>query len=51
MAFGLTGACCLPNGNCTEDISMRDCEAQSGTYQGDDSTCTPDSCVRGVPFR
>ena len=39
-----TGACCLPDGSCTDDITPGDCEAVLGTYQGDDVRCSSVSC-------
>lgn len=33
------GACCLPDGTCVDGVSQLACEAQGGTYQGDDSAC------------
>ncbi len=39
----VTGACCLPNGSCTE-VSSSDCTAQGGTYQGDNTTCGQTNC-------
>jgi len=35
----VAGACCLPDGTCVNDMAQTDCEAQGGTYQGDDSRC------------
>jgi hypothetical protein len=38
------GACCLPNGTCDITTSTN-CQAQSGQYQGDGSTCaSPTNC-------
>lgn len=34
-----TGACCLPDGTCLNELSQEECEAQEGTYQGDDTRC------------
>ncbi len=39
----LTGACCLPGGNCSV-LTPAECAAQSGSYQGDSTTCTPNPC-------
>ncbi len=39
-----TGACCLITGTCQEEISENACNAASGTYQGNDTVCTPDLC-------
>ncbi|GJM25172.1 MAG: hypothetical protein DHS20C16_15870 [Phycisphaerae bacterium] len=37
------GACCIAD-NC-QILSAADCDSQSGTYQGDDTSCTPDPCA------
>ncbi len=35
-----TGACCLPDTSCTEDVTQEACESDlSGTYLGDNSVC------------
>ena len=38
-----TGACCT-EGECTDDVTAADCESGGGVYQGDGSTCGPESC-------
>jgi spore coat protein A len=38
-----SGACCLTNGDCVI-LSAANCAAQSGTYQGDATTCSPNPC-------
>ena len=38
-AFGVVGACCLPNGNCQESITEAECAVLGGTHQGENSTC------------
>ena len=38
-----TGACCLSNGSCLQ-VSLKDCQAQSGTYNGDGSSCGTVNC-------
>ncbi len=42
----LTGACCIPDqiGTCLPDQTSAGCAGQGGTYQGDNSTCTPGLC-------
>jgi spore coat protein A len=42
-AGGQTGACCLPGDTCVVTTAF-DCTAQGGTYQGDNTVCTPDPC-------
>jgi spore coat protein A len=37
------GACCLPDGSC-DSLSAVACAAAGGTYQGDDTACTPSPC-------
>ncbi len=39
-----TGACCLPDGSCADDLTAGECAAQGGLYQGDDSDCSMVSC-------
>ncbi|MHC4947146.1 MAG: hypothetical protein ACYTG1_02635 [Planctomycetota bacterium] len=39
-----TGACCFTDGSCTDALSVTDCVAQGGTYQGDLSTCATVTC-------
>ncbi len=38
-----TGACCIGDGTCTVE-TLGDCSALGGTYQGDGTDCTPNSC-------
>lgn len=38
------GACCLPNGSCSV-MFQTDCTAQSGTFQGENTTCVGVNCV------
>lgn len=40
-----TGACCLPNGTCVDDISTIDCVQQGGTFRGANSVCGTSTCV------
>lgn len=35
-----TGACCNPNGACTDDLTEADCLAAGGVFQGANVTCT-----------
>ncbi len=37
------GACCLPNGNC-DFLTQQECQAQGGTYLGDDVPCGIGAC-------
>ncbi len=37
------GACCLPSGAC-QVTTIANCQSQSGTYQGDNTTCQQVSC-------
>jgi hypothetical protein len=39
------GACCLWDGECLPYLPQADCLAQSGEWQGEDSTCDPNPCV------
>jgi len=38
-AFGVPGACCLPDATCQEPITQAECAALGGTHQGDASIC------------
>ncbi len=40
---GTIGACCLPDGSCTE-LTAGQCSAQSGTFQGDNVICADVDC-------
>jgi len=40
----ILGACCLGDGAC-QVFSVTLCEAFSGTYLGDGTTCTPEACL------
>lgn len=40
----VVGACCLPSDSCVVTTEA-DCLLQSGTYQGDATSCAPDPCV------
>lgn len=41
------GACCLPQG--CQQMYSGDCAANGGTYQGDNSQCTPTTCLPTGP--
>ncbi|MCC7143882.1 MAG: hypothetical protein IT349_17425, partial [Candidatus Eisenbacteria bacterium] len=43
-----TGACCLADGSCVI-ASAADCATASGTYQGDNTACTPNPCPPPIP--
>jgi len=38
------GACCLPNGTCTDSQQAADCAKFGGTYEGDGTTCGSSNC-------
>ena len=44
----LTGACCLPDGTCQDDLTAAECAALDGTYQGDLVTCETVNCPEPV---
>jgi spore coat protein A len=44
---GATGACCLPADDC-EVLTQAQCESLGGTYQGNNTPCTPDPCAETV---
>jgi spore coat protein A len=39
----ITGACCFSGGNC-QVRTAAECAAQGGSYQGDDTPCSPNPC-------
>ncbi len=39
-----TGACCLPNGTCIDGVTISQCLAQSGLFQGAGTLCSGVSC-------
>jgi hypothetical protein len=43
-----TGACCLAGGICTI-LTQANCGTQGGTYQGDNTSCTPNPCPQPPP--
>jgi hypothetical protein len=38
------GACCNPDGSCTDDVPETDCTAGGGAFQGNDSLCSQVTC-------
>jgi spore coat protein A len=40
-----TGACCMPDGTC-DLLTRGECDAQSGIYGGDNSTCAQQVCLQ-----
>jgi len=42
-----TGACCAADDTCSI-MTQTDCVSAGGTYQGDDTTCTPNPCAAAV---
>jgi spore coat protein A len=50
LSPGASGACCLPNGSCIE-VAQTVCAAQSGTWQGANTTCSMVSCsIQLTPY-
>ncbi|MEK6644012.1 MAG: multicopper oxidase domain-containing protein [Planctomycetota bacterium] len=41
----INGACCLGDGSC-QVLTQSNCTSQSGTYQGNGTTCTPNPCMQ-----
>lgn len=39
-----TGACCVASGSCFNGLTAAQCQAQSGTYQGDNTNCSSINC-------
>jgi hypothetical protein len=48
-AWGQFGACCLPDGGCSETTSTLCTNFASGSFQGAGSSCTPDPCGACCP--
>ena len=42
--LGVSGACCLTDGACTDPITESVCVAAGGVYQGDNTTCVSFEC-------
>jgi hypothetical protein len=40
----VTGACCLEDGSCEDELQSSSCDDLDGTYQGDDSMCANVDC-------
>ncbi|MCP3905793.1 MAG: DUF11 domain-containing protein [Planctomycetes bacterium] len=40
-----TGACCLPDPACIDDVTDIDCHAQGGMFLGPDTGCSAETCV------
>jgi len=38
------GSCCLDNGNCSDNISSKDCFSLGGKYMGDNTNCSSSNC-------
>jgi LPXTG-motif cell wall-anchored protein len=46
---GCVGACCHPDGTCSDNITQAECEDQGGTYMGDGTDCAQVDCVAAIP--
>jgi len=42
--LGISGACCLNSGQCVP-VSLEECDAQEGLYQGAGTSCDPNPCL------
>lgn len=42
------GACCLPDGSCTDGVSPEACALLGGVFQGNDTTCATADCPEPV---
>jgi len=49
--FGVTGACCLPNGQCQDNVTEAECSIEFGIHRGANSTCDnlPTPCPEAIP--
>jgi hypothetical protein len=45
----LTGACCYSDGSCADGLTRTECEAQGGTYMGDETACFSVECPPPLP--
>lgn len=43
------GACCFPDGTCTYPMTLAQCNHVNGTWQGDNTNCTPNLCPQPGP--
>jgi len=50
-AFGASGACCLPTGQCQENVTQAECAVLDGVHQGENETCDnlPVACQPSIP--
>jgi hypothetical protein len=50
-SFGVSGACCLPWGECRDAVTQAECASLNGTHEGENSTCNnlPQACVATIP--
>jgi len=46
--FNISGACCLGDGSCVDDITVTQCLDQGGFHQGENSRCSSSECERGA---
>ncbi len=46
---GQFGACCMPDGTCVGPDDFAVCDLSTGTFQGDGTTCMPNSCPPPSP--
>jgi hypothetical protein len=44
-----TGACCLWDGTCIDDLTVDQCTGMNGTYMGDDTLCAEVECPVNEP--
>jgi LPXTG-motif cell wall-anchored protein len=43
------GACCYPNGTCSDDLTQAECQDQGGYYMGDGTDCAHVDCAAAIP--
>ena len=43
-----TGACCRPSGDCIPDLTVGECVAAGGVWQGEGTVCDPNPCPQPV---
>ncbi len=43
------GACCYPDGSCSDSLTQAECEAQGGIYMGDGTDCAHVDCEAAIP--
>ena len=43
------GACCLPDGTCSDNLTQAECEDQGGYFMGEGTDCAHVDCAAAIP--